>query len=154
MRILLLFSVMLTMRTGFAHALRRSILARKPTHSLCRAASDSKIISETDGAVGDLIKAIKSTGDEIRKLKVEKSDANTQITKLLELKVTYEKLTGSAYDAKPLSKTPKVTKGAEKTAAKAVEVQGESLLITPRLVDYSAWYIPIDFCFKSQVIVK
>ena len=105
-------------------------------------------LSTTSTNVDDLVSQIKEKGDQIRALKDSKAD-KSQITSfvdnLLELKAEYEKVTGSPYDPPSSIKTAKQTKVStsskevKSTNVKKLEDR-ENIVITPRSVDYSAWY--------------
>jgi hypothetical protein len=93
--------------------------------------------------VDQLSESIRSKANEVRELKSSKSDqvaVQNAVASLLLLKKEYLEITGTPFDP------PKVTKSVAKEA-KEVEVKqsdslqnnADSLVITPRSVDYSAW---------------
>lgn len=102
-------------------------------------------------AVERITAAIAQRGDEIRKLKAEKASKaaiTPAVEDLLKLKKEYEEVTGKPFDppkddkaSKPAAAaaTPASTKG-KASAGAAAPAEAESLVITPRSVDYSAWY--------------
>lgn len=97
--------------------------------------------SQVDVVVAD----IKAVGDKIRVLKADKADKasiQSSVEELLGLKSKFLELTGSPYDApKPgSSSTSSNSSGDGKKKADIPSSSVESLVITPRAVDYSAWY--------------
>ena len=96
-------------------------------------------------AVERIIAAITLRGDEIRKLKSEKASKEVitpAIEALLQLKKEYETVTGTPFDPPKEEKAVKsaVTPAKGKTPPAGSEAIVESSVITPRSVDYSAWY--------------
>ncbi len=105
-----------------------------------------RAFSLRDTSIDSLVQSIKEKGDEVRALKNSKSDASEAISALLELKKKYETVTGSPFGGAAATAT-KTSKGKGNNADDADVViksvsnkERESLVITPRLVDYSAWY--------------
>ena len=97
----------------------------------------TSIAGETsETSVDSIVELIKRKGDEIRDLKAQKADVNNLVQDLLQLKTKYQELTGNPYDnsGKPKKEAKKVVSN-QKTA----EIESESIMITPRSVDYSAW---------------
>ena len=107
------------------------------------------------GSVDDVAASIKNTGDRIRDLKASKADkaaVQASVDELLSLKAKYQDITGQPWDApKPGgSGNSGSTAGKKKESAPNVNAgggkkgeddgQAESLVITPRSSDYSAWY--------------
>lgn len=104
------------------------------------------------GTVNELVASIKSTGDRIRDLKASKADKTAiqaSVDELLSLKGKYKDLTGSAFDvpkataaATDVAKASSSKKKEDAPRATAAGTSSvlESLVITPRGTDYSAWY--------------
>lgn len=100
----------------------------------------------------ELAAKVKVVADRVRDLKASKADKETikkSVEELLELKAKFEKETGAPIDAgsskQQTSSGSKGGKGAggslQATAATvASDAVVESLVITPRTTDYSAWY--------------
>ena len=100
----------------------------------------------------ELAAKVKVVADRVRDLKASKADKETikkSVEELLELKAKFEKETGAPIDAgsskQQTSSGSKGGKGAggslQATAATAAsDTAVESLVITPRTTDYSAWY--------------
>lgn len=100
----------------------------------------------------ELAAQVKVVADRVRDLKASKADKETikkSVEELLELKAKFEKETGAPIDAgsskQQTSSGSKGGKGAggslQATAATvASDAVVESLVITPRTTDYSAWY--------------
>ena len=102
-----------------------------------------RMMAATDaGAVERITAAIAQRGDEIRKLKADKAPKEAvapAVEALLTLKKEYEAATGKPFD--PPKDNSKPTKAVKPAAPAAAAAEGaESLVITPRSVDYSAWY--------------
>ena len=97
-------------------------------------------------AVERIIAAITLRGDEIRKLKSEKASKEVitpAVEALLQLKKEYEAVTGTPFDPPKEEKAVKPAATSAKGKApsqQGTEVNAESSVITPRSVDYSAWY--------------
>lgn len=128
--------------TGVSSILR---LGSKNTHLIMR----NTRLFNTLSSIDVVIASIKSTGDKIRDLKASKAEKvaiQSTVDQLLSLKSKYQELTGTPYDApKPGSATSetKANNSGKKIVTKVVndaEKEAESLVITPRSTDYSAWY--------------
>lgn len=103
-----------------------------------------RTFSLRDTTIDSLVQSIKDKGDEVRTLKSNKSDATEAVSALLQLKKKYEELTGSPFGGVATSKTSKA-KGNKADDGDIViksisNKERESLVVTPRAVDYSAWY--------------
>ena len=84
--------------------------------------------------------AIKSVGDRIRELKTsnaEKGTIKASVDELLALKAKFEEITGTPFDPPRSDSKKKQPKAPAKQAKRG---GSESDFITPRAVDYSAWY--------------
>ena len=95
--------------------------------------------------VSDLIEKIQLKANEVRELKSTKAEKDLiqmNVNTLLELKEKYLQLTGTPYDQGSTSKKP-LKKPAEASVVNN-EVT-ESIVITPRSVDYSAWYSDVIY---------
>lgn len=138
----------------------RSIIASSHSHTYNTKSSSIRLYSaasssiEVDSVVAKIVE--KSTF--IRTLKATNKDdpaIKVEVTNLLQLKETYQELTGNSYDppsSKPVTKKSKSSGDNQKkdnnAGNKGKDASGglsdqESLVITPRLVDYSAWYTDV-----------
>ncbi len=116
----------------------------------------SSVASPTDNGADDIKAQISAAGEKVRDLKAAKGpkgEIEAAVTKLLDLKSTFEKITGTPYDQKKPNKKKKedVKNGATKGAAAKDEAKSkESDRITPRGEDYSAWYN--DIVYSADLI--
>ena len=133
---------MLQSMLAFRHCAMRT--PRAVGTSFIRLAS---ISSQVDVVLAD----IKAAGDHIRELKASKADKGSiqsSVEKLLDLKSKFLQLTGAPYDApKPGGSSNGSSQSSgisddssKKKAVKDSDSSPESLVITPRAADYSAWY--------------
>ena len=140
--LLLLLAVSVEMIAAF----RSAGLAGRRLAVLRRGAAAAAAASTAAG-LDDVVASIKSTGDRIRELKAAKADKavlQPELDQLLSLKAKYQVLAGAPYDPPK----PGAGKKKEETAAAAAPASSsaaaaagaESLVITPRGTDYSAWY--------------
>jgi len=96
----------------------------------------------------ELAAKVKVVADRVRDLKASKADKETikkSVEELLELKAKFEKETGAPFDAGSSKQTSAGSKGGKGAggspqAAPTSDAAVESLVITPRTTDYSAWY--------------
>ena len=111
----------------------------------------SSIASSTENG-GESIKIqIIAAGDKVRALKAAKGpqgEIDAAVAELLDLKSTFEKVTGTSYDQKNTNNKSKGN-GKNNATRRASVADGnkpkESNLITPRGEDYSAWYNDIVY---------
>jgi len=136
---------LLTMRVAALRMTAVSPWARRTTTTT----TGLRMTATDTGAVDRIAAAIAQRGDEIRKLKADKAPKEAiapAVEDLLRLKKEYEAVTGKPFDppkddgAKPVKAAPAAAKPAAAAASAAEGGAAESLVITPRSVDYSAWY--------------
>lgn len=108
--------------------------------------------SSTETSIDALTTQIVEVGNKIRDLKAAKADPSVikaSVDSLLQLKANYESLTGTPYGGgKSVATKPsntaankdKKNEGQKKVGGASGDEDRESLVITPRSVDYSAWY--------------
>lgn len=92
--------------------------------------------------IDELKNRIKETGDKIREMKSNKESKESLqpfIDQLIELKSKYTDLSGEPFD----QSTKKKDKKPKEEAAKTDLTSNEDFKITPRGVDYSAWYTDV-----------
>jgi prolyl-tRNA synthetase len=137
--LLLLLAVSVEMIAAF----RSAGLAGRRLAVLRRGAAAAAAASTAAG-LDDVVASIKSTGDRIRELKAAKADKavlQPELEQLLSLKAKYQVLAGAPYDPpKPGAGKKKEETAAAVAPASAAAASAESLVITPRGTDYSAWY--------------
>lgn len=117
-------------RRGTTHAIRFNTYKNSPTRLFATSQEDTIVVD------------IKALGEKIRTLKeakAEKSVLSPLITELVSLKTRYQEITGNSYDP-PSTATPKKTKPQPIVKSIDADKTIESLVITPRGEDYSAWY--------------
>eukprot|EP00600_Ochromonadales_sp_CCMP1393_P013100 CAMPEP_0175005516 /NCGR_PEP_ID=MMETSP0005-20121125/5357_1 /TAXON_ID=420556 /ORGANISM="Ochromonas sp., Strain CCMP1393" /LENGTH=626 /DNA_ID=CAMNT_0016260771 /DNA_START=231 /DNA_END=2111 /DNA_ORIENTATION=+ len=96
--------------------------------------------------VSAIVDNIKQKGDEIRELKASKAEKDlimVQVQQLKELKAKYEEISGQPFDPPSEKQKKSATKkkpDAKGNKASAGSGGAESIMITPRGVDYSSWY--------------
>jgi hypothetical protein len=119
-----------------------------------RRARFASFASVTDTSEVEVVASIKAKGDIIRELKASKADKDAIVGQVMELKALkskYEEICGKPFDTPSVEKVGKAAKEVkEKTAVSAKEKTeapsgggsggADSVVITPRTVDYSAWY--------------
>ena len=97
--------------------------------------------------VSELTQLIQSKANEIRDLKASKAEKDViqmNVNDLLGLKEKYLQLTGTPYDSGSSSTPKKVPKKVPEPSKPNVE-EAESIVITPRAADYSAWYSDVIY---------
>ena len=104
--------------------------------------------SDVDPKLAELVSRIESKASEIRELKLAKSDKSLvleNVNQLLAFKAQYLEATGQPYGnnegSSSAPKEKKVKESSKTPASKSGEA--ESLVITPRAVDYSQWYTDV-----------
>lgn len=129
----------------------RSFTRQSSSRLLNKLSPSSRLLcSASDGKVENLISSIQKKADDVRSLKStnpsDKDSIATAVQDLLKLKASYEELTGKPFDQKasPAKKSkPIPSSGSNKeqpiTAKKGDQASLEDV-VTPRHVDYSAWY--------------
>ena len=106
----------------------------------------SAVTSPTENGAEDIKVQISEAGDKVRALKAAKGakgDIDVAVAELLELKSTFEKVTGTPFDQKKPSNKGGGKKGGAAKATPSKEKENDR--ITPRGEDYSAWYNDIVY---------
>ena len=128
----------------------RASVLRKSTYisggwGSARGCSFSSVASSTEGNSEDIRLQISAAGDKVRELKAakgSKGDIDAAVATLLELKSTYEEVTGTSFDK---NKTNNKEKNLSRKDAAPGGKSKDSDRITPRAEDYSRWYNDIVY---------